>query len=149
MSTDMYAPSMPHLPELLGTSAEMVQLTLALNALAFGFAQLIIGPMSDRFGRRPIFIAGLFLFGVFSLACALAVNIEQLIVARIFQGATASVEAVIVLAVISDLFEKLGRPQQAAGWRIILRNLVLFKKNMENVPQNISTVRRSGGDNLP
>ncbi len=56
MSTDLYAPSLPHLSAYFGTSEQMVKLTISLNLLAFGVAQLIQGPMSDRFGRRPVML---------------------------------------------------------------------------------------------
>ena len=71
MSTDMYAPSLPHLPELLETTPSAVQLTMSLNLLAFAGAQLLYGPLSDGFGRRPTLIAGLVGFVVSSAACAL------------------------------------------------------------------------------
>ena len=67
LSTDLYAPSLPHLPEYFGTSAETVQLTMSLNLLGYGFAQLIHGPLSDRFGRRPVLLIGMAGFALFSL----------------------------------------------------------------------------------
>ena len=114
MSTDMYAPSLATLPGILGTHASMVQLTMAANALFFGLAQLVHGPMSDRFGRRPLMLWGVGLFALFSLMCGLAQNVEQLIIARALQGAAASVEAVLLLAVIGDIFEPKDRPKAFA-----------------------------------
>ncbi len=106
LSTDLYAPSLPHLPGYFGTDAETVQLTMSLNLLGFGLAQLIHGPLSDRFGRRPVLLAGMVGFALFSLACALAQSIEMLIAARLMQGVMACSEAVIVLAVIRDLYDE-------------------------------------------
>ena len=105
LSTDLYVPSLPHLPEYFGTDAETVQLTMSLNLLGFALAQLVHGPLSDRFGRRSVMIAGMAGFVVFSLACALAYSIEALIVARLLQGIATCVEAVVVLAVIRDLYD--------------------------------------------
>lgn len=119
MSTDLYTPSMPHLPELLDTTADMIQLTLALNVLAFGAAQLILGPASDRYGRRPVFLVGIGLFALFSLGCALANTVEQLITARILQGAAASVEAVLVLAIFTDIFEEKQRIKAIALYGVV------------------------------
>jgi DHA1 family bicyclomycin/chloramphenicol resistance-like MFS transporter len=109
MSTDLYVPSMPDLPDFFGTTAEMVQLTLVINALGFGLAQLFIGPLADRFGRRPVFIVGVSAFCLFSVGCALAQSIEQLILARLLHGAAAAAEAVLVVAIISDLFDGQAR----------------------------------------
>ncbi len=105
LSTDLYAPSLPHLPDYFGTDAETVQLTMALNMAAFAGAQLLWGPLSDRFGRRTIFIVGMAAFALTVLGAALAQSIEQLLAVRILMGAAASVEAVIVLAVIGDIYK--------------------------------------------
>ena len=105
LSTDLYVPSLPHLPAYFGTDAATVQLTMSLNLLGFALAQLVHGPLSDRFGRRPLLIAGMAGFVVFSLACALAYSIESLIVARVLQGIATCVESVVVLAVIRDLYD--------------------------------------------
>jgi len=104
LSTDLYAPSLPHLPAYFGTDAETVQLTMALNMASFAIAQLFWGPLSDRFGRRAIFITGMAAFALTVLGAALAQSIDQLLAARILMGAAASVEAVVVLAVIGDLY---------------------------------------------
>jgi len=109
MSTDLYAPSLAHLPEYFGASKEVVQLTISLNILAFGAAQLVHGPLSDRFGRRPVLIVGMIAFALASLACAGAQTIGQLIVARVLQGAAAAVEAVVALAILRDVFEETSR----------------------------------------
>jgi len=104
LSTDLYAPSLPHLPAYFGTDAETVQLTMALNMASFAIAQLFWGPLSDRFGRRAIFITGMAAFALTVLGAALAQSIDQLLAARTLMGAAASVEAVVVLAVIGDLY---------------------------------------------
>ena len=105
MSADLYAPSLPHLADIFGTSAGNIKLTMSLNVLAYALATLIHGPLSERFGRRPVLLCGLVSFTICSLFCAIAQNIEQLIIARIFQGISAAVEGVLVLAIIRDMFE--------------------------------------------
>jgi len=105
LSTDLYAPTLPHLPAYFGTDAATVQLTMALNLGAYALAQLIWGPLADRFGRRGIFVLGMGAFALTVVAAALSQTIGQLIVARVLMGAAASVEAVLVLAVIGDLYE--------------------------------------------
>ena len=104
MSTDLYAPSLPYLTDFFGTTPELMKLTISLNLLMFGLAQLIYGPISDRFGRRPVFLVSIALFSVASLACGFAQSIDQLLVARVLQGMFAAAEAVICLAVFKDLF---------------------------------------------
>lgn len=105
LSTDLYAPSLPHLPGYFGTSAETVQLTMALNMAAFAVAQLVWGPLSDRYGRRVVFLIGMTAFLFTALGAALSQSIGHLLAARILMGASASVEAVIVLAVIGDIYK--------------------------------------------
>lgn len=105
LSTDLYLPSLPSLPDYFGTDAKSVQLTMSLNLAGFALAQLIHGPLSDRFGRRPVLLAGMIGFLLASLACAGAQSIGQLVTARALQGAAASAEAVLILAVIRDLYD--------------------------------------------
>lgn len=104
MSTDMYTPSLPDLAEWFETTPTRVKLTISLNMLAFGLAQLIHGPLSDRYGRKPVLIVSSVFVVVLSLACALAQTIDQLIIARILLGLAAAAEAVIGLAIIKDLY---------------------------------------------
>jgi MFS transporter, DHA1 family, multidrug resistance protein len=103
-STDLYAPSLPHLPGYFGASTETVQLTMALNMAAFAVAQLVWGPLSDRYGRRIVFMIGMTAFLFTAIGAALSQTIGHLLAARILMGASASVEAVIVLAVIGDIY---------------------------------------------
>ncbi|MDA7972196.1 MAG: MFS transporter, partial [Gammaproteobacteria bacterium] len=104
MSTDIYSPSMPALPALLGTNASMVQLTISLNVLMFAVGQLVHGPLSERFGRRPVLLGAMLLFTLAGLACALARDIGQLITARMLQGFMGAAEAAVGLAILADLF---------------------------------------------
>ena len=104
MSTDLYTPSLPDLATWFDTTPTRVKLTISLNMLAFGLAQLIHGPLSDRFGRKPVLLVSLIAVAVLSLVCAAAQTIDQLIVARILLGVAAAAEAVVGLAIIKDLY---------------------------------------------
>ncbi len=104
LATDLYAPSLPRLTGVFGVPAETVQLTMTLNLAGFAFGQLLYGPISDRFGRRPIMLFGIGLFALFSAACALAWSVESLIAFRILQGLSAACEAVISWAVIKEVY---------------------------------------------
>jgi MFS transporter, DHA1 family, multidrug resistance protein len=108
LSTDLYTPSLPHLQDAFGTSAERVQLTMSLNLVGFALAQLLLGPLSDRIGRRPVLLGGMLGFALASLGCALAGSIEVLILARVLQGMTACAEAVVGYAVIRELYDEAG-----------------------------------------
>ena len=120
MSTDLYAPSLAHLPEYFDTSVEMVKLTMIANVVAYGLSQLVFGPLSDRFGRRPVILGGMAAFTLANLGCALAQSIEQLIAARVIQGIAGAAEAVVVLAIIRDLFSGSARIKALAAFGIAL-----------------------------
>ncbi len=107
MSTDLYAPSLPHITDVFHTTPELVKLTISLNLMVYGVAQLFYGPLSDRFGRRPVLLWSVILFSLASAAAGFARSIDQLILARILQGIFASAEVVICLSVFKDLFTEL------------------------------------------
>jgi DHA1 family bicyclomycin/chloramphenicol resistance-like MFS transporter len=115
MSTDLYAPSLPYLTDYFATTPELMKLTISLNLIVYGFAQLIYGPVSDRFGRRPVFLGSILLFSLASIACAYAQSIDQLLIARVLQGLFAAAEAVMCLAVFKDLFTE---KEQVKGFAI-------------------------------
>ena len=104
LSTDLYAPSLPHLPARLGTTERAAKMTMAANLVAFALAQLVHGPLADRFGRRRLLVTGLGGFAAASSLCALAPSIEVLIAGRFLQGLLSSVPSVVVLLVIHELY---------------------------------------------
>ena len=104
MTTDMYAPSMPDLAGIFSTTPAMVKLTISLNMLAFGLAQFFYGPISDRFGRKPVLLVSSCAVIVLCLACTQVTTVEQLIVVRVTLGLAAAAEAVLGLAIIKDLY---------------------------------------------
>jgi DHA1 family bicyclomycin/chloramphenicol resistance-like MFS transporter len=81
------------------------QLVLIAYTLGFGVGQLFWGPLADRFGRKPMLMAGIGAYVTFAFICSAAPTFELLILARAFQGATAAASRVIVLAMVRDLFE--------------------------------------------
>lgn len=86
MTIDLYLPALPAIATALTTDAEHVQRTLNVYMVGFAFSQLVYGPLSDRFGRRPVLLAGVGLYIAASIACALATTIDQLIMFRLVQG---------------------------------------------------------------
>jgi DHA1 family bicyclomycin/chloramphenicol resistance-like MFS transporter len=99
-------PSLPAIGHDFGASAAAVQLTLTLYLLAVAVGQLVYGPLSDRFGRRPLLMGGLALYAVASLAAALAGGIGALVVARLFQAMGACAGVVLARAVIRDVWPR-------------------------------------------
>ena len=104
LSTDLYTPSLPHLPSLLGSDPETVQLTMSLNLAAYAIAQLAHGPLADRYGRRQMLLVGMIGFLIASVGCALAQNVGGLIAGRIAQGCFSSVSSVVVVIMIRELY---------------------------------------------
>ena len=102
----LYTPSMPAIAAALSASDALVQASIAVFLIAVALGQLIYGPVSDRYGRRPILFVGYALFIIASILCALAQTIDQLLVARTVQGLGASAGAVMSRAIIRDLFDK-------------------------------------------
>ncbi len=100
---DMYLPAMPAIEAELGAGVAGTQATITAYFLSFGLAQLIYGPLADRFGRKPPIYAGLgiFLFG--TILCALAPDINWLIAARFVQGLGGAALMVVPRAIIRDL----------------------------------------------
>ncbi|WP_137388243.1 multidrug effflux MFS transporter [Rhodoligotrophos defluvii] len=117
LSTDMYLPSLPTIADALSASAAQVQLTLSVFLIGFAVGQIIYGPLSDRFGRRPVLLSGLALFAVTSAGCMLASTIELLILARFGQAVSACAAIVIARAIVRDLYsaEQAGRVLSLMG----------------------------------
>ena len=101
-SIDLYLPALPQLTRDLGASASLGQLTLTASIAGLALGQLIAGPLSDRFGRRPPLLVGLAAYILFSLACAAAPTIWALIVLRLLQGLAGAAGIVIARAIVRD-----------------------------------------------
>ena len=104
ITTDLYLPTMPTLQRELGTSIGAVQLTLSALIICFGVAQLVCGPLSDRFGRRPVLLGGMALYTVASVLSAAAQSIEALIGWRAVQGAALAAAVTGGRSIVRDLF---------------------------------------------
>ena len=105
VSTDMYLPSLPDVARDLSASTAGAQLTITGMVLGGAFGQLVLGPLSDRVGRRPPVLVGVSLHVLLSLLCALAPSIEVLVTLRVLQGFVAASSTVVALAMIRDRFE--------------------------------------------
>ena len=104
LSTDFYLPALPAIARALDTDSAGVQLTLSVYLLGFGAGQLLVGPLSDRFGRRPVMLWGMLVFVLASVVCALADSITTLVVARLLQAFGACAGPVLGRAVVRDIY---------------------------------------------
>lgn len=100
---DMYLPALPDIGRSLGAEVGAVQLTLTAFFLSIGLGQLLYGPVSDMVGRKPPLYAGLALFTLASIGCALATDIHTLVALRFLQGLGAAAGMAIPRAVVRDL----------------------------------------------
>ena len=103
---NVLAPATPGLARTLGTDYATIQLTLTLYLVTVAVTQLVVGPISDRIGRRPCILAGLALFGIGSLLGALADGIGMLLLARIVQAAGGGTCFALARAVVRDTASK-------------------------------------------
>ncbi|WP_119287386.1 Bcr/CflA family efflux MFS transporter [Azohydromonas sediminis] len=110
VTTDLYLPALPLLAADLAAPMSATQLTMSALILAFGLAQLVWGPVADRWGRRPVLLGSLALFVLASVGAALAPSIGVLVGWRVAQGATMAAAVVCARAMVRDLYE----PHQGA-----------------------------------
>jgi DHA1 family bicyclomycin/chloramphenicol resistance-like MFS transporter len=106
LAINIFVPSLPGMMETFGTDFGTIQLTLSLYLFATAIAQLAIGPLSDRFGRRAVLLAGLGLFVLSSLLCAFAGSIGTLLFGRVLQGASGCAGIVTARAIVRDRYNR-------------------------------------------
>lgn len=117
ITTDLYLPALPALTEGFGAAMSQAQLTLTALLLAFGLSQLIWGPLSDRFGRRPVLLVGLAAYVLASVASTLSTSMDMLIVWRTVQGAAMGAGVMCARAIVRDLYTP------AIGARVMSKGL--------------------------
>ncbi|MEV8305797.1 Bcr/CflA family multidrug efflux MFS transporter [Streptomyces flavidovirens] len=105
LSMDMYLPALPEVTKSLGSPAATVQLTLTACLAGMALGQLVVGPMSDRFGRRKPLLLGMIVYVVATAICAFAPSTELLIAFRLLQGLAGAAGIVIARAVVRDLYD--------------------------------------------
>lgn len=106
LAIDMYLPAMPAIAETLATNSHRVQATLAAYTGGFALGQLLFGPLSDAKGRRPVLLGGMLVFGIAAMLCAMADSVESLTWLRAAQGFAGAASAVVVQALVRDLFNR-------------------------------------------
>ena len=110
LTIDLYLPALPQMVEVFNTDRSMVNLTLSSYFVTYAIGLLFWGPLSEKFGRKPILLIGLAGYMVASILCAMTNSIEQLIGARVFQAFVGSAITVIATAIVKDLYD--GRERE-------------------------------------
>ena len=110
ITTDLYLPALPSMTQALGASMPQAQLTLSALLLCFGTSQLFWGPVSDKYGRRPILLWGFGLYVLASIGSAFSTHVETLILWRALQGAAMGAPVMCARAMARDLYA----PEEAA-----------------------------------
>lgn len=106
LSIDVMLPALPHLARDLGvTDANTPQLIIIVYLAGFAVAQLIFGPLSDRYGRKPVLIGGMAIYGLASLLSTLSTSFDQLLLARVLQGVGGAAPRVIAQSLIRDRYQ--------------------------------------------
>jgi DHA1 family bicyclomycin/chloramphenicol resistance-like MFS transporter len=122
LTMSIYTPVMPLIGGAIGAGPDAVKITLTTYMLGFAVGQLVFGPLSDRFGRRPVLLGGLLFFTVTTVGCAFAQSIESLITQRFFQGVGACAGVVIARALARDAYEFRELPR-VVGWISLALNI--------------------------
>jgi DHA1 family bicyclomycin/chloramphenicol resistance-like MFS transporter len=105
LSMDMYLPALPEVTDALRSPAATVQLTLTACLAGMALGQLVVGPMSDKWGRRRPLLIGMIVYVLATAVCAFAPNVELLIAFRLLQGLAGAAGIVIARAVVRDLYD--------------------------------------------
>lgn len=111
MSTDMYLSAFPAMLESFDTNSTMLNYTLVGFFISYAIGMLLIGPLSDKYGRKPILIVGILTYIIASIFCAQADNIETLIFSRIIQALGAGGMVAVSTAIVKDTFSNEERPK--------------------------------------
>jgi DHA1 family bicyclomycin/chloramphenicol resistance-like MFS transporter len=150
LSMDMYLPSLPEIAHTLHAPVLHVQLTISSYLFGFAVGQIFYGPISDRFGRKPVLLIAIVLYALATVGCAMAQSVEGLIAARFLQSLGGAGSIVLARAVVRDIYSgaRAGRElslmgaitgfapivapmiggvlQTVLGWRSIFVLLVMF-----------------------
>lgn len=110
LTIDLYLPALPTMVEILNTNQTLVNLTLSAYFVTYAIGLLFWGPLSEKFGRKPILLIGISIYVIASLCCALSNHVESLILSRILQAFGGSAVTVVATAIVKDLFD--GRERE-------------------------------------
>ena len=120
LAIDIYLPSMPEMAREFNVSDSQIQSTLVLFMLAMGFGQILVGPLADRFGRKPIALVGICLYISSALLGASVTQFEYLQLARVLQGFAACATSIVVFSAVRDSFSS----QESARYYSYLNGVI-------------------------
>ena len=115
LSTDIYLPSVPSMTKYFQASDASINMTLSMFFVCYSLGMLFWGPLSDKYGRKPVLMSGLAMYTLASLMCIFAVSVEQLIAGRMLQGLGGSASVVITSAIIKDSYTAKERESALAA----------------------------------
>ncbi len=141
LTIDTYLPALPQLSAEMKASDSQAQLTITGLLVGLGFGQLIIGPLSDAFGRRRPLLIGLASHGVMSLLCAVAPSIGLLTATRTLQGLSGAAVAVVVMAVVRDLFTGIRAAQLLSRLILVLGVAPILAPSLGSALLNVTSWR--------
>jgi len=141
LTIDTYLPALPQLSSEMGATDSQAQLTITGLLVGLGFGQLIIGPLSDAFGRRKPLLIGLGAHGGMSLLCAAAPSIGLLAVTRTLQGLAGAAVAVVVMAVVRDLFTGIRAAQLLSRLILVLGVAPILAPSLGSALLNVTSWR--------
>ncbi|MBN2038686.1 MAG: Bcr/CflA family efflux MFS transporter [Spirochaetes bacterium] len=122
LSTDLYLPALPNMAGYFNAPVNLINLTLILFFLFFAVGTLFWGPLSDKYGRKPILLTGLAVFLLASIMCAVSANIYQLIAFRIIQAIASGAPTAVATALVKDIYE--GHKRESV--LVIVQSLVVI-----------------------
>lgn len=117
LAMDIYLPVVPTMPQALGTSPDVIQVTLSLYMLMLGVGQIVFGPISDIVGRRPVLLAGAALFAIASFLLAGASSALLFVALRLLQAIGASAALVATFATVRDVYAE--RPESSVIYSLL------------------------------
>ena len=133
LSVDLYVPSMPEIARVMHAPGSQVQLTVSLYLVGFGIGQIIYGPISDHFGRKPAIVAAFAIFCAASVFCFFSTSIEVLVVGRFLQGLGVSGSSVVTRAMVRDLYEGSRASLQFSTMNMFMGAMPIFAPLMGGV----------------
>ena len=120
LATDMYLPALPAMVETFATDISQIQLTLSAYLTGFAIFHLLCGPLSDRYGRKPILLIGLIIFCIASIGGARSETVEELMLWRFIQGVGACVGPTLARAMVRDIYGPLKAAKALASMAAIM-----------------------------
>ena len=104
LAIDIYLPAIPQMAEQLGAEVTLMQGTITWFLFSMGLGQLLVGPLADRYGRKPVALGGVLLYGLSALGAGFATSLGELMLARVLQGFGACATSVAAFSVVRDSY---------------------------------------------